>query len=157
MELQQSSEGRSANGTVARLQQKVACTAVAETEVAAGQDERVACVAHADDALGAVVVHLVVDLHKIKYQLQPFNTARCNEISTNLLPFGTLVFDAVDFLQEEVEAVDHLLLLERLEYVTGAVRRLFDRRERRVRVARVEVFCKQTRGGGTFQATRRDC
>ena len=59
-DLQQGAEGRAADGAVARLVAQVVGAAVAEAEVATGQDERVARLAHADDALAPAVLHLVL-------------------------------------------------------------------------------------------------
>lgn len=80
--------------------------------MAARQDERVARVTHADDALAAVVLGVVVDGGLVQI----------------------LVLDAVNLLQQVAQSVDEHLLLERAQHVS-AVQVLVDHAYGGVRLA----------------------
>lgn len=64
-DLQQRAEGRAADGAVVGLVAQRVRARVAQAQVAARQDERVAHVAHADHALGAAVLRLLVRLARL--------------------------------------------------------------------------------------------
>lgn len=62
-DLQQRAEGRAADGAVVGLVAQRVGARVAQAQVAARQDQRVAHVAHADHALRAAVLRLVLGRH----------------------------------------------------------------------------------------------